>query len=68
MRFVQPNGVAYFDALGWTAVDIVSLFGEAARLPLLAPNPRRLGGAHWSAVAPFERQAHEIAGHKTGAD
>lgn len=70
MRFAPSDGVAFFEALGWKTVDIVSVFDEAARLgrlpwlfrllarlPLPAPNPRRLGGEHWSAVARFERQA-----------
>ncbi len=70
MRFAPPNGVGYFEALGWRPVDIVSVFVEAARLgrlpwflrllarlPLPQPDPRRLGGAHWSAVARCERPA-----------
>ena len=64
MRFAPPDGVGYFEALGWQAVDIVSVFVEAARLgrlpwflrllarlPLPQPDPRRLGGAQWSGVA-----------------
>ena len=70
MRFAPPNGVGYFEALGWQAVDIVSVFVEAARLgrlpwflrllarlPLPQPNPRRLGGAQWSGVARCQRPA-----------
>ena len=30
MRFAPPDGVGYFEALGWQAVDIVSVFVEAA--------------------------------------
>jgi len=74
MRFAPPNGVGYFEARGWKAVDIVSVFVEAARLgrlpwllrllarlPLPQPDPRRLGGAHWSAVVRCERRSDGAA-------
>ena len=70
MRFAPPDGVGYFEARGWRAVDVVSVFVEAARLgrlpwllrllarlPLPQPDPRRLGGAQWSAIARCERRA-----------
>jgi methyltransferase (TIGR00027 family) len=61
MKFGPPDGVAYFEALGWATRDIRSLLREAARLhrlPLFLrpfiffpePDPRRLGNARWSAV------------------
>jgi methyltransferase (TIGR00027 family) len=66
MHFAPPNGVAFFEALGWRALEIRSMFHEAARLrrsPLLlrpfallpAPDPRRPGRARWSAVVRLER-------------
>jgi methyltransferase (TIGR00027 family) len=65
-RFAPPDGVAFFEALGWKTHDIRSLFHEAIRwrrLPWLLrplallpkPNPRKLGSARWSAVVRFER-------------
>ena len=67
-KFAPPDGVAFFEALGWKAHDIRSLFHEAIRmrrLPWLLrpfallpkPDPRRPGSARWSAVVRFERQA-----------
>jgi len=61
MKFAPANGVAFLEALGWTAADIRPLLREAARLhrlPLFLrpfvlfpePDPRRLGNARWSAV------------------
>jgi methyltransferase (TIGR00027 family) len=61
-KFAPANGVAYFEDLGWRAVDVQPL-SEAARrfgrLPafmrLLAwlpqPDPRHPGGRPWSATA-----------------
>jgi methyltransferase (TIGR00027 family) len=65
-KFAPPNGVAFFEALGWKAREIKSLFHEAARvkrLPLWmrpfallpAPNPRALGDERWGGVVEFER-------------
>jgi len=65
-KFAPENGVAFFEALGWKAREIRSLFHEGARLkrlPLLmrpfaifpAPNPRALGKERWSGVLRFER-------------
>jgi methyltransferase (TIGR00027 family) len=61
MRFAPADGVAFFEALGWTAQDVRSFLREAVRLHRLPwflrpfslfpePNPRRLGNARWSAV------------------
>jgi methyltransferase (TIGR00027 family) len=66
LKFAPPNGVAFFEQLGWTAKDIRSVFREAVRLrrvPLLLralaflpePDPRNPGNARWSAVVRFER-------------
>jgi methyltransferase (TIGR00027 family) len=65
LRFAPPNGVAFFDALGWRATDIHSLFREAMRLrrvpffippvPLADPDPRRPGKASWSGVVRLQR-------------
>ena len=65
-RFAPPNGVAYFEALGWRVRDVRSLFREAGlmrRLPLFLrlftifpdPDPRNPGQARWSAVVRLER-------------
>jgi methyltransferase (TIGR00027 family) len=70
-RFAPPEGVAFFEALGWSARDIRSYFREAIRhkrlplflrilglLPFPAPDPRNPGmRARWSAVVRFERRA-----------
>jgi len=66
MKFAPPNGVAYFEAMGWKVRDMRSILSAAAeykRLPwfmrllamLPAPNPRKLGKAFWSGVVEFER-------------
>jgi methyltransferase (TIGR00027 family) len=65
-KFAPPNGVAFFEALGWAPRELRSLFHEGARLkrlPLLMrpfallppPNPRALGNERWSGVVRFER-------------
>ena len=65
-KFAPPNGLAFFEALGWKTRAARSLFREGARLkrvPLLMrpfallpePNPRDLGKERWSAVVRFDR-------------
>jgi len=65
-KFAPPNGLAFFEALGWKTRATRSLFREGARLkrvPLLMrpfallpePNPRDLKNGRWSAVARFDR-------------
>lgn len=65
-KFAPPNGVAFFEALGWKTRAVRSLFREGTRLkrvPLLMrafallpdPNPRDLKNARWSAVVRFDR-------------
>ncbi len=66
MKFAPPNGVGYFEALGWKAEDICSLLPSAARFKRLAfplnlfahlpqPDPRNVGRARWSAIVRLER-------------
>jgi methyltransferase (TIGR00027 family) len=66
MRFAPADGVAFFESLGWRAVDIRPIFREAVRLrrlPLLLrmfaflpdPDPRKPGNTRWSAVVRFGR-------------
>ena len=66
LKFAPPNGIAYFEALGW-AVEDVSSFMRAAvkyrRLPwflrpfglLPDPDPRQLKNARWSAAVRLGR-------------
>jgi methyltransferase (TIGR00027 family) len=66
MKFAPPEGVAFFEALGWKARDIRSIFRSAVqfrRVPALLrlfslfpePDPRKPGNARWSAVVRLER-------------
>jgi hypothetical protein len=66
MRFAPENGVAFYEALGWRAEVVRSLFHEAARLrrlplfmrpfALLPPaNPRKPGRQPWSAIVRLDR-------------
>ena len=61
MKFGPQNGVAFFEAIGWRAGEVDSIFHAARRLQRLPwylkpfsllprPDPRRLGRARWSAV------------------
>ena len=65
-KFAPPNGVAFFEALGWKLRDLRSLFHEGSRLkrvPWLMrpfalfppPDPRALGDERWSGVVRLER-------------
>lgn len=65
MRFAPPEGVAWFEALGWQVAEVRSLVPAALayrRMPWFLqpiarfvpePDPRRLGRARWSAVVRF---------------
>lgn len=66
MKFGPPNGVGYFEALGWKVAEVRSIFHAAARhrrLPLWMrlfalfpePDPRKLGKQPWSGVVLLER-------------
>lgn len=66
MKFAPPDGVAFFEALGWKAREIQSMFRWAARFRRLPfpmrlfaifpdPDPRRPGKVMWSAVVRLER-------------
>lgn len=68
LRFAPPEGVAYFESLGWWPREVRPLLPEGARLarvPRLlrrfadspAPDPRRLYRERWSAVVELERSA-----------
>lgn len=61
-KFAPENGLAFFEDLGWRAVDIEALYIAAHRLRrlplfmrpltwLLRPDPRHPGGRAWSATA-----------------
>ncbi|NUP13865.1 MAG: class I SAM-dependent methyltransferase [Polyangiaceae bacterium] len=65
-QFAPPNGVAFFEPLGFRAVSHASLFHEAARVRRLpfflrlfarskAPPPDQSGRRQWSGVARLER-------------
>jgi methyltransferase (TIGR00027 family) len=67
IRFAPPDGVAFFESLGWKAIDIRSIYREAVRfrrVPLFLrmfaflpePDPRKPGNNRWSAVVRFERR------------
>jgi methyltransferase (TIGR00027 family) len=67
LKFAPVDGVAFFERLGWKALDVLSIFREAARfrrVPFLLrpfallpePDPRKPGKSRWSAVVRFERR------------
>ncbi len=69
LKFAPPNGVAFFEKLGWKADDIhsvfrsgvnfrrVSFFMRALAAVLPDPNPRHLGNRSWGGVIRFENLA-----------
>jgi len=68
MKFGPENGVAFFEALGWSVAALEPLLSAAVRfhrlpwfLRLFAlfplPDPRHLRRARWSAVVTLERAA-----------
>ena len=67
MKFAPPNGIAFFEALGWSADEVTSILHAAARfrrLPFFLrivalfpdPNPRSLKNAPWSGVVKLQRR------------
>jgi methyltransferase (TIGR00027 family) len=66
MKFAPPNGVSFFEAMGWKVVEVRSIMGAAARFKRLPwmlrlfamlpdPDPRKLKSARWSGVVELER-------------
>ena len=66
MKFAPPNGVGFFEAIGWKVAIVRSIMGAAAkfrRLPWMLrlfamlpdPDPRKLESARWSGVVELER-------------
>jgi len=68
LKFAPPEGVVFFETLGWKVLEIHSVVREAVRFrraPLFLrlfsvfpePDPRKLGRwSRWSGVARFERR------------
>jgi methyltransferase (TIGR00027 family) len=70
MQFAPSDGVAFFERLGWTVLEVRSALQEAYRakrlpmllhllasLPLPVPDPRNLGRARWSGIVRLGRRA-----------
>ncbi|HEY4157315.1 MAG TPA: SAM-dependent methyltransferase [Polyangiaceae bacterium] len=66
-KFAPPNGVAFYEALGWAPREIRSLFHEGVRFKRVPwfmrpfalfppPDPRNPGNRPWSAIVRFEQQ------------
>ncbi|MGA7328864.1 MAG: class I SAM-dependent methyltransferase [Rhodomicrobium sp.] len=68
MLFAPPDGIAFFERLGWKVLDVHSILHEAlrlrrlpfllsvaARLPLPQPDPRNVAKARWSAIVRLGR-------------
>jgi methyltransferase (TIGR00027 family) len=65
-RFAPPEGVGFFERLGWRATDVRSIARAAVRFrraPLILrpfvlfpdPDPRKLGRTRWYGVVRFDR-------------
>jgi len=65
-RFAPPDGIGFFEGLGWQARDVRSIARAAVRFrraPLILrpfvlfpdPDPRKLGQTRWYGVVRFER-------------
>jgi hypothetical protein len=65
-KFAPENGLAFFEDLGWRAVEVRALYVAAQRMGRLPiwmrpmtwlpqPDPRRPGGRAWSATALMAR-------------
>ncbi len=70
MRFAPPVGVAFFEGLGWTVLEVHSVAREAKRLhrlpfplnvlmmlPFPEPDPRMVAKERWSGIARLARGA-----------
>lgn len=68
MHFAPPNGVAFFEPLGWRVAEVRPVLREARRLrrlpwplslaamhPFSEPDPRNVAHARWSAVVRLKR-------------
>jgi methyltransferase (TIGR00027 family) len=66
LKFAPPNGIAFFEALGWKARDIQSLLRSAARFKRVGlvlrffsrfpePDLRNLGKARWGGIVRLEK-------------
>jgi methyltransferase (TIGR00027 family) len=65
LRFAPPDGVGFFEALGWRTADVHSLFGAAVRfrrvpffvpaVPLAEADPRGPGSQSWAGVVRLVR-------------
>ncbi len=66
LKFAPPNGVAFFEALGWKARDTQSLLRSAARFGRVGlvlrffsrfpePDLRNLGRARWGGIVRLEK-------------
>lgn len=66
MLFASPDGIAFFETLGWKVLDVHSILHEALRLrrlPFLLsvaarlpqPDPRNVARARWSAIVRLGR-------------
>lgn len=69
MQFAPPNGVAFFEALGWKVAQMQEIARSAVRLHRLPwflrpfmflpqPNPRQPGRGRWAAVVQLEPARH----------
>ena len=72
LKFAPKDGVAFFEGLGWSAVEVRSIYYEAARLNRLPiylrpfvlvpePDPRRPGNWFWAGVARFDKADSQAA-------
>jgi methyltransferase (TIGR00027 family) len=68
MLFAPPDGIGFFEALGWKTLEVRSALHEAARLrrlpwllqlfsmlPIPEPDPRNVANARWSAIVRLGR-------------
>jgi hypothetical protein len=79
LKFAPPEGVAFFEAFGWTVDRVDSLLHAAARYRRLsgllrlfawfpAADPRRLARARWSGVVQLTRPLARSAAREAHRD